>query len=320
MAEGEFAFIRRHLRPLAAHEPAALGLEDDAAVLAPTPGHEIVLTKDAIVAGVHFLADDPAETVAQKLLRVNLSDLAAMGARPIGHLLVFARPAALAEAWIERFCRGLAADQATYGIGLLGGDTVSTPGPLTLSLTAIGDLPAGSALRRSGARAGDDLWVSGTLGDGALGLRVLTGELAVPPEAAAVLIERYRVPAPRVALGPALRGLATAAIDVSDGLLADLGHVLEASAVGAEVAAAALPLSDAAIGLAGAEDAALTGGDDYELLFTVPADQRNAVDELGRELALRLTRIGCITTERALRVRGADGREITSPRRGWQHF
>jgi thiamine-monophosphate kinase len=320
MAEGEFAFIDKHLRPLAEGTAAALGLTDDAAVLAPTPGHEIVLTKDALVAGVHFLPDDPADTVAQKLLRVNLSDLAAMGARPVGHLLVIARPADLGEAWVEGFCRGLASDQAIFGSGLLGGDTVSTPGPLTLSLTAVGEVPAGSALRRNGARAGDDLWVSGTLGDGALGLRILTGELDAAPEAAAVLIERYRVPSPRVALGVALRGLASSAIDVSDGLLADLGHILEASAVGAEIEAAALPLSEAARGLPGADEAALAGGDDYELLFTAASDRRSVIETLGRDLELRLSRIGRITVDPALRVRGPDGREITSLRRGWQHF
>lgn len=320
MPEGEFAFIRHHLRPLAAGTPAALGLADDAAVLTPTPGHEIVLTKDAIVAGVHFLPDDPADTVARKLLRVNLSDLAAMGARPVGHLLVFARPPDLTEAWIEGFCQGLAGDQAIFGCGLLGGDTVSTPGPLTLSLTAIGEVPAGRALRRNGAHVGDELWVSGTLGDGALGLRMLTGKLEAPPEAAAALIERYRVPEPRVALGVALRGLASAAIDVSDGLLADLEHVLAASGVGAEVRAGDLPLSKAAGGLEGAEEAALSGGDDYELLFTVPIARRREVEALGATRDLRLTRIGRITADLALRVLDPGGREIASPKRGWQHF
>ena len=161
-----------------------------------------------MVAGVHFLADDPPGEIAQKLLRVNLSDLAAMGAAPVGYLLALARAKALTDDWLAEFCAGLAADQRTFGIGLLGGDTVSTPGPLTLSLTALGEVPKGQALLRSTARPGDDLWVSGTLGDGALGLQVLQGELEPPVAARSQLIERYRLPQPRLALGQALRGLA----------------------------------------------------------------------------------------------------------------
>jgi thiamine-monophosphate kinase len=319
MPEGEFEFIARRLRPLATAR-GALDLTDDAALLDPTPAHQQVLTKDAMVAGVHFLADDPPGQIAQKLLRVNLSDLAAMGAAPLGYLLALARAKAISDDWLGEFCAGLAADNAAFGISLLGGDTVSTPGPLTLSLTAIGEAPAGAALLRRGAAPGDDVWVSGTLGDAALGLQVLQGMLDVTEPARAFLIERYRLPRPRLALGQALRGLASAAIDVSDGLVADLGHILEVSGVGAEVHAGALPLSDAARGLPGARDAALSGGDDYELLFTAPPDRRAALDALARRLDLPLTRIGAIRAEPGLQLLDETGRELAVCRAGWQHF
>jgi thiamine-monophosphate kinase len=239
MPEGEFEFIARHLRPLATAR-GALALTDDAALLEPAPGRQLVLAKDAMVAGVHFFAADPPGQIAQKLLRVNLSDLAAMGAAPLGYLLALARPKEITDAWLAEFCAGLAADNAAFEVPLLGGDTVSTPGPLTLSLTAIGELPRGTALLRAGARAGDDVWVSGTLGDAALGLKVLQGALPAAEPARAFLIERYRLPQPRLALGEALRGIASAAIDISDGLVADLGHILEVSGVGAELRVDAL--------------------------------------------------------------------------------
>jgi thiamine-monophosphate kinase len=320
MPEGEFEFIAHRLRPLAAGSPGALDLLDDAALLDPPAGAQLVLTKDAMVAGVHFLPDDPAPQIAKKLLRVNLSDLAAMGAAPLGYLLALARPAAITDAWLAAFCAGLAEDQAQFGIRLLGGDTVSTPGPLTLSLTAIGEVPEGQALLRSGAKPGDDLYVSGTLGDAALGLQVLQGEIEATAEAAAYLAGRYRVPPPRLALGQALRGLAHAAIDISDGLLADLGHILETSRLGAEVRADDLPLSVAAQGLPGARDAALSGGDDYELLFTAPPARRLEVEALARTLALPLTRIGQLSDDLRLRVLDRSGRELPVAHAGWRHF
>jgi thiamine-monophosphate kinase len=320
MSEGEFEFIAHRLRPLAAGTPGALELLDDAALLDPSPGMQLVLAKDAMVAGVHFLEDDPAGQIAQKLLRVNLSDLAAMGAAPIGYLLALARPKAIEDDWLGGFCAGFAADNGEFGIALLGGDTVSTPGPLTLSLTAIGEVPNGEALLRGGARASDDIWISGTLGDAALGLAVLRGALDVAGPASAHLIGRYRVPLPRLALGQALRGLAHAAIDISDGLVADLGHVVEASGVGAEVWADFLPLSEAARDLQGAREAALSGGDDYELLFTAPSRQRNAIEQLGAKFSLALTRIGHISAQPGLRVLDADGAEVAVVRSGWRHF
>ncbi|MBX6376419.1 MAG: thiamine-phosphate kinase, partial [Acetobacteraceae bacterium] len=198
----EFALIARHFRPLAG--PGALDLQDDAALLDPPAGRQLVLAADAMVEGVHYLATDPPEMVGRKLLRVNLSDLAAMGAEPLGYLMTTTLPRGVEDSWIARFVAGLAEDQRAFGIALLGGDTTATPGPACLSLTIIGTVPPGAALPRAGAQPGDGVWVSGTLGDGALGLRVLRGEL--PGDAEGHLARRYRLPEPRLALGQALRG------------------------------------------------------------------------------------------------------------------
>lgn len=319
MSLGEFELIDRLLKPLARGYPGALELTDDAALVDVPAGLQLVVAKDAMVAEVHFLADDPPELIAGKLLRVNLSDLAAMGADPLGYLTVLARDPGTGTAWLQRFHAGLAADQRRFGCHLLGGDTVSTPGPLTLSLTVLGTVPTGAALLRSGARAGDDLWVSGTLGDAAMGLRILRG-LAASEEETLALVDRYRTPRPRLELGRALRGLATAAIDVSDGLVADLGHVLEASRVGAAVDASLLPLSAAGRGIPGAREAALGGGDDYELLFTAPPERRADVEALRQLLDHQLTRIGSVREGPDLSVHDADGRPVLVERDGWRHF
>lgn len=320
MTLGEFAFIETLLRPLAAGSPGALDLGDDAGLIDPPPGASLVVTKDAMVAGRHFLDDDPADLVARKLLRVNLSDLAAMGAEPLCYLLALIRPPSIDDAWLEAFTRGLAEDQGIFGIGLLGGDTAGTPGPLTLSLTAIGHLPKGRALRRDAARAGDLIVVSGTLGDGFLGLQVLKGALAADGPDRDHLIGRYRLPEPRMALGRRLRGLAHACIDVSDGLAADLGHILERSQVGAVIEAARVPLSTAARPLPGAREAALTGGDDYELLFTVPAEAEADVAALALGLDVPLTVLGRITAELGLRVLDEAGNPLALAKPGWTHF
>jgi thiamine-monophosphate kinase len=318
-ALGEFELIDRLLKPLARGFPGALGLTDDAALVDVPPGRELVVAKDGIVADVHFLADDPPELIAGKLLRVSLSDLAAMGAEPLGYLTVLARSPEVDDAWLARFAAGLAADQERFGCHLLGGDTVSTPGPLTLALTILGTVPKGQALLRSGARPGDDVWVSGTLGDAAMGLRVLRG-LAVTEDEAMALVDRYRTPRPRLALGKALRGLATAAIDVSDGLVADLGHVLGASGGGAVVDASLLPLSAVGRGIPGAREAALAGGDDYELLFTAAAERRTEVETLRVRLDHELTRVGAVRAEPGLLVRDSEGQPLPLDRIGWRHF
>ena len=318
--EGEFAFIARHLRPLAADHSGALDLADDAALLESTAGMQLVMAKDALVESVHFLPHDSAEHVAQKALRVNLSDMAAMGATPRGYLLALMRPKRLPPEWLGRFSHGLAQDQATFGITLLGGDTVVTPGPLSLSVTMLGEVPRGQALRRTGARVGDDIYVSGTLGGAAFGLQLLQGRLSTSMSASDFLIRRYRLPEPRISLGEALRGVAHAAIDISDGLIADLGHVLQVSGKAAEIHTDRIPLSQAVAPLRGALEAALTGGDDYELLFTAHPEQRPAIQAIGEQLSLSLTVIGRITEGEGLDILDAQGRPITIEGTGWQHF
>jgi thiamine-monophosphate kinase len=321
---GEFERIATFFAPLAAGFPGALGLTDDAAIIRPAEGCELVVTTDTIVAGVHYVGDESADLVAQKLLRVNLSDLAAMGARPLAYTLNVALPSTLEDDWLERFTAGLADDQRRFAITLAGGDSVSTPGPVTLTITAFGEVAAGAALRRSGARVGDLVYVSGTVGDGALGLKVLRGHASgltqVHKDA---LIERYRRPQPRVACGPRLVGLAHAAIDVSDGLAADLGHIAETSGVAAIVEASSVPLSTAAAAALELEsdlrDAVLGGGDDYELLFTVPPGAAASVAALASELGLPLTAIGRIESGHGVRLTGAGGAEIGLPSRGYTH-
>lgn len=316
---GEFALIDELLKPLAAGFPGALGLTDDAALVDVPAGQSLVIAKDALVAGVHFFADDPADAVAQKLLRVNLSDLAAMGAAPLAYLTVIAKPGDLADSWLEGFARGLGRDQARFGLALIGGDIVSTPGPLLLSCTILGLVERGRALRRRAARSGDVIWVSGTLGDAALGLRVLKG-LAATEDEAFYLVERYRRPEPRLALGQRLRGLAHAAIDVSDGLLADLGHILEESKLGGRLEAERLPISAVAHGLPGWLEAALGGGDDYELLFTAAETATPAIESLAAELGLRLTAIGRVVEGSGLEVVDTAGAPLAVEGHGWRHF
>lgn len=320
---GEFERIARFFAPLAA--PGALGLLDDVAVIDGPPGQQYVLTADAIVEGVHFLADDPPGQVAQKLLRANLSDLAAKGAVPVGYLLVTALPKSRDEAWLEAFAAGLAADQATYGIGLLGGDSTATDGPVTLSVTALGRVAAGRAVLRRGARPGDLVYVSGTLGDAALGLKVLRGELrGLDAGDRAFLAGRYRLPEPRLTLGQKLVGLAHAMMDISDGLVGDLGHICAASGVAAVVEAARLPLSPPARAALAADPAlltaALSGGDDYELLFTAPAGAEDALAALGRETGVPVTMIGRIEPGGGVTVRDARGAVLAVPTAGYRHF
>lgn len=317
----EFALIARHFRPLAG--PGALDLADDAAVLDVPPGRQLVLAADAMVAGIHFLPDDPPETVGAKLLRVNLSDLAAMGAAPFGYLMTAALPRDTPEAWIAGFAAGLAADQAIFGLTVLGGDTVSTGGPIALSLTILGLVAPGQALRRQGARPGDGVWVSGTIGDGALGLRVLQGRLAADP--AGHLAARYRRPEPRLALGAALVGLARAAMDVSDGLVQDLGHLCRAGGCGAVVEAGRVPLSAAARAAVMADPAllplVLTGGDDYELLFAVSPEAEAGLPACAAAGGVAVTRIGGFVAGPAeIMVRGEGGVPLDLPMGGWSHF
>ena len=327
---GEFERIAQFFAPLTQGFPGALGLTDDAALISLPPGRDLAVTTDTIVAGVHFIGDEPPGLIAAKLLRVNLSDLAAMGATPLAYTLNVALPANIDDDWLKAFADGLAADQRAFESGLVGGDSVSTPGPVTLTLTAMGSVETGRALRRSGAQTGDIVYVSGTIGDGALGLNLLRGELSgLAPDQAQELIGRYRLPRPRVGLGVRLLGLASAAIDISDGLAADLGHILEASGgegagpAGAEIEAAIVPLSPPAAKALSADprlmETILTGGDDYELLFTAAPGYAGRVAALARDLSLPLTPIGRITASGGLRVAGADGKAMALVRRGWTH-
>jgi thiamine-monophosphate kinase len=311
----EFALIARHFRPLAG--PGALDLQDDAAVLAPPPGRDLVLTADAMVAGVHFLPDDPPDLVGRKLLRVNLSDLAAKGAAPLGYLMTVSTPRNTPDAWFAGFAAGLAQDQRDYGVVLLGGDTTSTPGPISLSLTIVGHVAPGQAVHRAGARPGDGIWVTGTIGDGALGLAVARGRLQDP---SGYLLSRYRLPQPRVGL--AIAGIASAGMDVSDGLVQDLGHLCRAGGLAAEIDAGLVPLSLAARN-AGPEwvAACLTGGDDYELLLAVPPTREAALQRAAEASGMAVTRIGDFRSGPArVMVRGPDGEPMALPTGGWSHF
>jgi thiamine-monophosphate kinase len=316
----EFSLIYKHFRPLAG--PGALALGDDAAVFAPPPGRELVIAADAMVAGVHFLPDDPPDLVARKLLRTNLSDLAAMGAAPLGYLLTVSVRRDTPDAWFAGFAAGLAADQAEYGIALLGGDTTSTPGPASLSLTILGTVAPGTALRRTGARPGDGIWVTGTIGDGALGLLAATGRLQ---DASGFLAGRYRLPQPRVGLGLRLAGIAAAAMDVSDGLVQDLGHLCRGGGLSARIEAALVPLSDAARAAVAADPAllprCLAGGDDYELLLAVPESHDAALLAAAAACGIPVTRIGRFLEGTAeVEVIGPDGTAMSLAAGGWSHF
>ena len=314
---GEFELIARYFRPLAAGRTGALGLTDDAALIDVPQGRQLVVTADLLTAGVHFLPDDPPDLIARKALRVNLSDLAATAAKPLAYFLTCAFPEDIQEAWIAGFCAGLARDQAEFDIALMGGDTTATPGPLTLSITALGTVVPGRELRRSGARAGDLVAVSGTIGDATLGLARLRGRIG-PVAGEDYLVERYRLPQPRLALAQSLAGLATAGMDVSDGLVADLGHICEVCGLGAVIESARVPVSDPARTVLATGSTPLidlfTGGDDYELLVTVPAGRE------GELTGWPVTVIGRMEQGSGLRVLDPAGRELPVARAGFRHF
>lgn len=321
---GEFALIDRYFRRPGTDPGLRLGIGDDAAVLSPPAGHEIVLTVDMMVEGRHFLPGTDPEGLGHKLLAVNLSDLAAMGARPRYALLAVALPDADAH-WLEAFAHGLFALADAHGVSLVGGDT--TRGPRTLSLTAVGEVPAGEAINRSGARVGDDIWVSGTLGDAMLALAALQGEVVLPAAVLADVRARLERPVPRVALGQALRGIASAMIDVSDGLVGDLGHILAQSRVGAHIDLAAVPCSRvldaevAGVRRSRALQWLLAGGDDYELCFTAPATAAPAVRAAGTAQGVAVSRIGAITAASGgLVVVGENGAPLDIPLDAFDHF
>ena len=314
----KFFAARKSLRP-----DVAVGIGDDAAVVDVPPGEQLVVAADTLVAAVHFPEATAPADIGHKALAVNLSDLAAMGARPAWATLALTLPAA-DEAWLAAFARGFFALAERTGVELIGGDT--TRGPLTVSVQIMGLVPQGRALLRSGARPGDRIFVSGTLGDAGLALRLLErggADASARDESLAARLDR---PEPRVELGAALRGLATAAIDLSDGLLADLGHILERSGVGATLWVDRLPRSAAFCarvenaGAPGWYELPLSAGDDYELCFTVAAERAEAVRALSEELALPLTWIGEIESAPGLRCRHQDGRDFAPPSSGYEHF
>lgn len=326
----EDEIIARHFAPLAG--PGGLGLRDDAALATPAPGRDLVVTKDMLVAGVHFFADDPADAIARKALRVNLSDLAAKGAAPLGFLLGLALPEDWREAWLARFVAGFAEDARTFGCPLLGGDTVATPGPLTLSITAFGEVETGRMVPRTGARAGDHLYVSGTIGDAVLGLRIRRARsedaawiAALDVPSAEVLRARHLLPEPRLALREALREHARAAMDVSDGFIGDLAKMLRLEGLTTTIAARDVPLS-AATGAAIALEprllrAALTGGDDYEILCAIAPEQAQAFEAKARAAGVPVTRVGVAEAGAGeIRVLDAAGARLNIARGGFQHF
>lgn len=313
----EFDLIARYFAPLAT-SPGADGLRDDVAQIAPG----LIATKDAIVEGIHFLPDDPLETVAQKLVRVNVSDIIAKGGKPDAALLALVWPKGRPHEQLEAFARGLGKDLARWGAHLAGGDTTSTDGPLTLSLTLTGKVGSRGPVRRSGAQPGDDVWVSGTIGDGWLGLQAATGALGpLAAEARNLLVSRYRVPEPpRLPLADIVSACATASIDISDGLAADAGHIAAASGVALTIRASDVPLSavvqnyvdNARVTLA----QVLTGGDDYQTLFTAPPSVRGKIAASG----LPLARVGEASSGSGVSILDASGAPLSLSNAGWTHF
>jgi thiamine-monophosphate kinase len=322
---GEFDLIARYFtRPV---HRAALGVGDDCALLAPAPGMQLAVSSDMLVEGRHFFADVSPERLGHKALAVNLSDLAACGARPLAFTLALALPR-IDEVWLEGFSRGLLALADAHGCELVGGDT--TQGPLNICITVLGEVPSGKALLRSGAQPGDDIYVSGTLGDARLALEALQGHIALPPEALAAARLRLEQPTPRVALGQALRGVASSALDVSDGLLGDLGHILRTSDTGAcidtSITINLIAVGALSISTRGQIDAellhqcTLAGGDDYELAFTAPVTRRAAVAAAAQASSTPVTRIGRVEAEPGLRLVDAQGQPVARRYASFDHF
>jgi thiamine-monophosphate kinase len=321
---GEFEIIKAFFAPLSRRLPGAFGLTDDVAVLAPPAGHDLVLKTDAVVEGVHFNRSDPPDTIAKKALRANISDFAAKGATPSVYLLALALPDWPDAHWLAQFAKGLAEDQAEFNVTLAGGDTDRTPGALTVAVMMTGFVPHGSVIRRSGAKPGDVVFVTGTLGDAGAGLALLKRD-SIPRDAGEdYLVARYRVPRPRLAFGRGLRGIATGALDVSDGLIADLGHLAEVSHVHIEVSAPRVPLSDELAKLRGRDIAviaeAATAGDDYEIAFSAPESCGPLIERIAVETNTRVTAVGRVMAGEGVVLVDEEGREIKLDRRGYTHF
>jgi len=316
----EFELIAKYFtRPIRAGSSVQLGVGDDCALIAPASDQSLAISSDMLVEGRHFLPDADPSSLGHKALAVNLSDLAAMGAKPLGFTLALALPDA-DEAWLDAFSRGLFSLADAKQIELIGGDT--TRGPLNICITALGTVPLDTALRRDGAHAGDDIWVSGSLGDARLGLEILTNNLLLSDEHQAIALQRLHQPSPRVALGQALRGIASAAIDVSDGLIGDLGHILQRSSVGATIEAACLPISTA-LGSQHQQtqwEFALSGGDDYELCFCAAPIKKEKVMAAASKAGVTVTRIGKIEATSGLHIVDAAGHKINLRSHSFDHF
>ena len=327
----EFDLIDKYLKPLATDQ-AALGLLDDAAVINASQGHSLVLSKDMMVEGVHYDAHTPVNLLAKKLLRVNLSDLAAMGAKPRGYLLGLSLPKKFSkeqsEQWLSSFCDGLRQDQELFGVSLLGGDTVSVQDGVVLSLTMVGEVLLGQVIKRTGAKAGDVILVTGSLGDAALALNLNTHKWQLEDKEKQYLFERLNLPQPRLEVGLLLRGLVNSAIDVSDGLLADLEHITKASGVGADVYLHKLPLSSAARECCASEANLMenfwpliyAGGDDYELVFTVAKHNLAEVKAVLEKIDVAVSEIGIVKEGDGVNLLDAENNKITLAKKGYEHF
>lgn len=320
MSIGEFQLIHRFFERTPDSEHVSLGVGDDAALVSVPPGCELAVAIDTLVAGVHFPVDTAPGDIGHKALAVNLSDLAAMGAEPVWATLALTLPES-DESWLRAFASGFFELADVHGVSLIGGDT--THGPLTVTVQVAGHVPVGAALRRRGAREADQIWVTGTLGDAALALKHELGRTVLAADTYQTLARRLHRPTPRLSVGRALRGVATAAIDISDGLCADLGHILTASHIGATIFTERLPLSDAVRGYL-ADNAEwqlpLAGGDDYELCFTAPSDKSDVIKNMAAKLAVRCTCIGHIEEHIGLRCVSIDGGTFEPEAPGYDHF
>ncbi len=324
MTVSEFDLIEKYFKPLSPSGEPAFSLSNDAAIFEPQTGINLVYTMDTLVAGVHFFENDNPELVARKALRVNLSDLAAMASEPKGYLLSLALPSDMSdrEGWVAKFAEGLKQDQEHFGLKLWGGDTVSTGGPTTISITAIGESDPTVAAIRSGAQTGDDIYVSGTLGDSAAGLAVINDNL--DKKAFSFLVDRYYLPQPRINLAKEVAPHVTSIMDISDGLISDVSHICRQSAVGATIEAKKIPVSEAFGNLLATKaeysDLCLHGGDDYELLFTANAKSDQFLSDVSGESSVKLTKIGKITDDREVKLLNDEGIEIDTKDKGFRHF
>ena len=316
----EFSIIEKYFKPLADNK-VALNLTDDAAILSPDPEHDLVLTKDAIAANTHFFAHDNPTNIAKKLLRVNLSDLAAMGADPAYYMLAAFFNKSTKESWIADFATGLKEDVEEFGGVLIGGDTVKTDAPNAFSLTAIGMVEKGRALKRNKAKVDDLVYVSGYIGDSFLGLQILNEKLSsLPSQEAEYLIDRYYLPQPRLSLGQKLVGIASSAIDISDGLVSEINHICKSSEVGIEIKLEDVPISNAAKITSIDKIKLITGGDDYELLFTCDAKHKNDIEQIAKSCSIPLSLIGRVTSEpNECRILGARDGKLDVTKTGFEH-